>query len=161
MRKIIFTIMTLCLVVIAGCSASQVSKTETSKENIQNCVSNWVCQEWGSCISNFQTRYCADQNNCIQSNNIPEMKKSCVTQTTNNSGVPNGVVGDNKLNIGDKIIFNGKPITLVKILELKATLNVDGYLKTLHTGDEISAGAVRIRAVSVTDNDIIIYLNTI
>ena len=45
-----------------------------------NCTQNWICGDWSSCASGFQTRACADSNDCDNRHNKGNVSKVIATQ---------------------------------------------------------------------------------
>jgi len=44
---------------------------------VAECIEDWVCTEWGSCISSLQTRICSDNNACGTELSKPSESQSC------------------------------------------------------------------------------------
>lgn len=44
---------------------------------IANCIQNWGCTAWGTCIGGVQTRTCSDSNNCGNLTGKPSESQSC------------------------------------------------------------------------------------
>lgn len=43
-----------------------------------SCQENWSCGDWSTCQDSIMTRVCSDLNNCLTTNNKPELLKFCV-----------------------------------------------------------------------------------
>lgn len=59
---------------VSGVKHSAVIEME---EYFEECTPDWLCGEWGECISGIQDRECIDRNTCGTLENIPETSKSC------------------------------------------------------------------------------------
>ena len=67
-----------------SCVSTATAKKVTDKVSVNvfytidaNCVPNWSCDSWGSCVSKKQTRACTDYNGCASSEGKPIVTQSC------------------------------------------------------------------------------------
>ncbi|GEM_PF-3787651 len=44
---------------------------------VNNCIENWECDEWGECLNEKQTRNCLDLNSCETEKDKPLIEQSC------------------------------------------------------------------------------------
>jgi hypothetical protein len=50
-----------------------------------NCVENWTCENWSSCLNNQQTRTCRDIRGCGSTTNKPAVNQNCTSPCVSES----------------------------------------------------------------------------
>ena len=58
-------------------SSSSSSTTITKPKEEPKCISEWICNDWGTCVDGTQFRECADSNSCNDLNSRPSIEKRC------------------------------------------------------------------------------------
>lgn len=86
---------------------------------LQHCVENWECTDWGVCAEGSQTRTCTDTKNCTTTLLMPEIQRLCETKTLLNADADSkdSQNGFSSL-LGAIIGPNSKPQNLAVVLTL-------------------------------------------
>lgn len=56
---------------------SNQSTTQNNNTTTEECVPNWICSDWLSCIGGTQKRVCVDNNNCNSEQEKPITERTC------------------------------------------------------------------------------------
>ncbi len=83
--------------------------------SIEQCIPEWNCSDWSSCIDEIQSRLCADENNCENNTNKPLEQKVCMNQSILNNTNEKNESSNTEYNIPDKYNPGKEEITKINI----------------------------------------------
>lgn len=151
-KLLIVSILLFSILFITGCQ--NIEKIDSSNTEL-TCVTSWSCGNWTNCINGTQTRICIDASGCKNSSDAPIMKQSCTTlqssQTNQAVSSNSAKIGQNYIEKGDTIKFNGKTIRLERVGDNAAIINLEGEMITLKTDTPRSINGIRIMLVATFD----------
>lgn len=159
--KITLYVLTLIFIIffITACQKAEYAKPDTQL----TCISSWSCGEWSNCLNKTQLRICTDQSGC-KHNDSPKMKQLCNISLTNSSttgttktstslpsNVKIGKAGENYLEKGETITYNGKTIKLDRVAETAVMINMTGEMITLKVDQPKTNQGIKMTLIATFD----------